>query len=202
MEKVIRSILFACVFLSPSAYSLTISGTDEVNVNSAESYVYAYDSSILNTDPGADIAWLYGYDSSTLNIDDGETSWLFGHDSSTLNIDGGDIGWLKVYEDSQANISYVDDLSWLLVNDDAVVNIYGSAFNYSSGHLSGMWSNGESFSFWALEEVDLNAGNIGSILPDNIVLHTVSVPEPSSVALFGAGIMLFGLTRRKSKKAS
>ncbi len=114
----------------------------------------------------------------------GEIAWINGYDDSRININAGDISWLKVYEDSVTNISFVDDLSWLLLNDDAKVNIYGTDFSYANGHLAGTWANGSNFSFWALNQTTLNSGNINDIFPDTITLHSVSVPEPSSVALF------------------
>lgn len=185
--KVGKKILaLALALLSPSVYSLTISGSDTVDINGNESWIYAYDQSMLTANAGSDIAWLYAYDDSIIDVNGAEVSWLYGYDNSTINVSAGDISWLKLYSQSEANISYLDDLSWLLVNDDSVVNIYGTSFSYSNGHLSGTWANGKTFSFWALEESGLISGNIGDILPDNIVLH--SVPEPSSLALLVLGL--------------
>ena len=182
MKTIIRRILLVSVLISPSAYSLTIEGDDEAEINSYQAYVYAYDSSTLTVSSGASISWLYGYD------------------DSTINISGGDISWLRLYGNSQASISYIDNLSWLLVNDDTEVHIYGSSFAYSAGHLSGIWGNGDAFSMWALEEADLYTANVSNLLPDNIILHTLSVPEPSSLAIFGAGVALLGFRGKKSSK--
>lgn len=187
--KVGKKILaLTLAFLSQSVYSLTISGSDIVNINGNESWIYAYDQSMLTADSGSDIAWLNAYDDSIINVKSAEISWLYGYDNSIINISAGDISWLKLYSQSEANISYLDDLSWLLVNDESVVNIYGTSFSYSNGRLSGTWENGSAFSFWALEESNLTSGNIRDILPDNIVLH--SVPEPSSLALLVLGLGL------------
>jgi hypothetical protein len=119
--------------------------------------------------------------------------------TDTENVYSGDsIAWLYANDNSEVNITYVDDLSWLLVNDDSQVNIFGSNFNYSNGHLSGVWANGLSFSFWALEETDLQNGSIGSIIPDNIRLR--AVPIPATVWLFGSGLALLGWMKRRPKQ--
>lgn len=190
--KIVLKIAFLCVFsISLPTYSLSITGTNTVDINGSESFVYAYDSSAVTASSGSDIAWLYGYDNSILNIKMGsEVSWFHGYDDSTINIDGGDISWLKLYDESEANISYVEDLSWLLVNDDVQVNIFGSEFSYAGGHLSGLWANGDPFSFWALEEVDLRLGSIGNIQPNNINLHVVPTPSSIYLLLIGIGFLL------------
>ncbi|MDG9671378.1 PEP-CTERM sorting domain-containing protein [Hahella sp. CR1] len=181
--KVVKSTFAVLlVLLSTSAYSLTINENDAININGSESMVYTHDQSTLTAMPDSDISWLYAYDNSTININGGETSWLFGYHNSTINISAGDISWLKVFNNSETNITYLDNLSWLEVYNDAVVNIYGSNFSYSNSHLSGNWANGNSFSFWAL-------GNI-----DNIVLH--AVPEPSTFALLVLGMGLLVRNRK------
>jgi len=202
MKKTIQSAFLISIFLSQSAYSLTIGGENELDITGSEFAVYAYDSSTVTVLPWANVSWLYGYDDSTINVSDGTSvSWLYGYGNSNLNVDGGDISWLHVYDNSQTDISFLYDLSWLVVNDNAVVNIYGSDFSYENGHLSGRWNNGYSFRFWALEEADLSSGNIRSLLPDNIVLHMASVPEPSPSAVFGAGILLLAASRRGGRIA-
>jgi hypothetical protein len=84
------------------------------------------------------------------------------------------------------------------VGPNATVNIYGSNFDYSGGILNGTWSNGTSFSFWALSASD--TGQItdftSNILPSNITLN--SVPLPSSILLFASALAAFNF-RRKSK---
>lgn len=124
-------------------------------------------------------------------------SHLDGYDNSTINVSGGDISWLSVYDNNVTNISYVDDLSWLLVNDDAVVNIYGADFFYTNGHLNGAWANGSTFSFWAVEESELFVGNFGNDLPDNIILHSVSVSVPAPATFLLFAFSLLALSRRK-----
>ena len=183
-------------WITPRLGGLTISGDTELAISGYEARVEVYGSSTATVLPGADISWLDGYDDSTINIQGGDISWLSVYDNSQTNISSlGDLSWLHVYDDSQTNISSLGDLSWLVVNDQAIVNIYGSGFDYSDGHLSGIWSNGGMFSFWALEEADFHSGNIGDLLPDNIILHTISAPEPASVVIFAAGILLLAASR-------
>lgn len=188
--NIVLKIVFLCVFsISLPTYSLTITGTNTVDINGSESFVYAYDSSTVTASSGSDISWLYGYDNSTLNINIGsEVSWLHSYDNSTININGGDIGWLLLSGNSEANISFLEDLSWLIVNDGVQVNIFGSGFNYTNRHLSGFWANGDAFSFWALDESDFTRGSIGQ--PDNIILHVVSAPASIYLFLIGIGCLL------------
>ena len=156
-------------------------------------------------------AWLYGYDNSTINIyENSNVSWLYGYDNTNINIFGGDISWLKLYDQSVTNITNIEDLSWLLVNDSSEVNIFGTEFNYTNGNLSGLWENGLSFSFWALNEADLISGNISSVLPENIRLRSISVPEPGTMLLFLIGLAFLSyktkninkIFQRKDKKSA
>jgi hypothetical protein len=82
------------------------------------------------------------------------------------------------YNKSRAEIHYMEELSWLIVSDESEVQIFGSQFKYEGGHLSGQWSNGEIFSFWALKgqgpsQPPLSPSNT---LPNNIKL--INPPSP------------------------
>jgi hypothetical protein len=179
-----KKLFLACAFslASLSTNALVLTGTEEMDLYGREAFITVVDSATLTTHTGADV------------------SFLVGRENSTINVNGGEISWLRLYDNTTANISFVDDLSWLLVSDNAAVNIYGSNFNYFNGHLSGIWGNGAAFSFWALEELDLSSGNIGNLLPDNIVLHNaVSVPESSGLILFFIGLLAL-ISRRRSNK--
>ena len=167
----IHALLLALIF-SNTINAFAIYGSDVFDVTGNEGSLSGYGDSTINVHPGSSVAWLYGYE------------------ASTINIYGGDISWLTLYDQSVANITGVEDLSWLLVNDNSKVNIFGSDFSYSHGHLSGVWQDGSSFSFWALREIDVSYVNITDILPDNIKLHVVSVPEPGTVLLFLIGLVL------------
>lgn len=201
--KLQKLFLLAVTFLGISnAYGLAIYGTDMVDVTGAESDVTAFDSSVVNIEQGSDVAYIYGLDNSTINVNGGTISWLELYGSSQANISSSEpLAWLKLYENSTANISFISDLSWLIVGDDSVVNIFGTDFSYSNGHLSGIWGNGLSFSFWALEDSDHRAGTGGEFIPDNIVLHEVSVPEPSTLAILVLGFIAIGFRKFRGNKA-
>lgn len=168
----------AITMMAINAHGITLNNNDHLDIYGNESFVSSYDDSTITTHIGSSVSFLDGYN------------------DSIFNITGGEISWLELYDNNTTNISFVEDLSWLLVSDDSTVNIYGSDFSYSNGHLSGIWENGDIFSFWALEEIDLDLGNIGDILPDNIILHAVSVPEPSSAILLILAIA--GLSFRRN----
>ena len=164
--------VFLCLIFSTAINATIINGSNVIDVYGKETQLKGYDNSKINVYAGSKVSWLYGYD------------------AANINISGGDISWLTLYNQSVSNITAVDDLSWLLVNDSSEVNIFGSGFSYANGHLSGLWGNGSSFDFWALKESDLSSGNVSSVLPDNIRLHSVSVPEPGTPLLFLIGLAI------------
>lgn len=190
-------VVLLCLIVSNAVNATVINGSNVFDVDGSEPWLYGYDNSTINVYAGSDVAWLYGYDNSSINVYAGsEVSWLHAYDDTNINISGGDISWLTLYDQSISNITGVEELSWLLVNDDSEVNIFGSAFSYSNGHLSGFWGDGSYFNFWALEESDLFSGSISNALPDNIRLHSVSVPEPGTVLLFFIGLVIAVYTSR------
>ncbi|OZG74547.1 hypothetical protein BTA51_05995 [Hahella sp. CCB-MM4] len=153
--------------------------------------VYANENSDIKVAAGSEIKAVLAGDNSTTTVQTGSNvTTISGYKQSTIDVFGGDISWLQLYGQSSANLFYADDLSWLVLNDDSQVNIYGKEFNYSDGHLSGVWENGESFSFWAVENVLLP----DSAMPEGINFHYVS--EPASLALLTVGILLLRRNRR------
>jgi len=202
MKTIVYLVLLATIFFATPSYSLTIGGTQVANISSYLSDLKAFEDSTANITSGANVSWAYGYDNSTFNIMSGaNVSWAYGYDNSTFNINGGDISWVKLYENNTTNINFADSMSWLLLSDNATVNIYGNNFDYSAGHLSGIWGNGLTFSFWALNESDLSSGNLSGPMPDNIILHPAPVPEPTAIMLFVTGILIMAFIKRKSNKS-
>lgn len=192
-------LLSAASLISMSSHALIINDSTHLDIYGAESFITANDSSTISIYQGADVAFLDAMDGSSVNVSGGEISWLAGYNNSTLDITAGDISWIKTYNNSTTNITYLDDLSWLVVNDDSIVNIYANDFSYNGGHLSGTWGNGNDFSFWALEEEDLSIGKTDGYLPDNILLHKASVPAPTPFLLFAFSLVAF-VRRQKNRK--
>lgn len=158
-------------------------------------------SNTLNTFSDTSIAFLHGVDQSTINVNGGTISWLNLHDNNVTNVYSGDISWLRVYANSMVNVYGLDDLSWLIVSGFAKVNIYGTDFNYTGGHLSGVWGDGKAFSFWAIKEF----GYPSDLMPENIILRSpikeaVKVPEPSVISVFVIGLLVVGFRLLKTGK--
>ncbi len=139
---------------------------------------------------------VHGYENSSISVVEGaDISFLSLYDQSSVDVKGGEISWLHLYDDSSADLNYANDISWLLMDDSATANLYGSDFSYASGQISGLWANGEAFSFWALNHDDLESGNITNIMPASLVLHSVS--ETSTVALMFVGVIGLFFSRRQ-----
>lgn len=181
IKTMVATLGLACCAASTSSYGTVITGNGVHSINGPDAFVSAYDQAVVNLLDGADVAFL-------------DT-----RDQSHVNIHGGELSWLNMYEQSTADI-YKVDLSWLLLAENSTAHIYGSNFFYSGGHLSGNWSDGSAFSFWAL-----NANSRGMIenpspvsMPANISLH--SVPLPGTLYLFGAALFpLMGSLRQSGR---
>lgn len=169
--KVCATAFLSMISSSQAFSSINVSGTNTLDINGVESYVNAYNSSTVNL------------------LSNSNVSYLDTYDTSTANLYAGTLGWLSLHGHSSANL-YASDLGWLVLDANATANIYGSDFNYSGGILSGKWSNGAHFSFWAV-----NNGGGYTALPSNITLNTV--PLPPSILLFASSMLVFNF-RRKS----
>lgn len=181
MKLVSKLLVASGIAFSSTAYSLTINGNDSLTIkDSSISSVNAYGQSTLNVETGANRVSITG------------------RDESTINVTGGNISWFYLYDNSTANISAFDELGWLIFSDDAVINFIGSDFSYDSGTFTGTLANGKHFDIWAVKEEDLMTGIFSTSLPDNIRLHSVSVSEPATLALFS--LSLAGLFYGRNKK--
>ncbi|WP_196158992.1 PEP-CTERM sorting domain-containing protein [Reinekea sp. G2M2-21] len=167
----------ALLALMGAAEATEIRGSEALLIDGYDAFVNGYENSSISVVEGADISFLSLYD------------------QSSVDVEGGEISWLHLYDDSSANLYYINQISWLLMDESTTVNLYGSDFSYTSGHISGLWANGEAFSFWALNHDDLESGNITNIMPGSLVLH--SVPETSTVALMFVGLIGLFFSRRQ-----
>ncbi len=202
------ALLFSCIIGSVT-HATVLTGNGVHTINGPESNVSAYDQATVELVSGADVAWLYMNAQSRLDVLEGLASWVYMYADSRAAIRGGDLSWLKLYGNSSANITNGNiswlqifetssasilkaDISWLVVGGASRADIYGRNFTYSGGHLSGNWTDGTPFSFWALEGDAQGVPNVVGIysqLPDNIVLHTVPVPSTAYLILLALPLL-------------
>ena len=180
IKKTLTALILGSCAVSNASHGTVITDSNSYSINGVDSFVSAYNHAIVNLNVGADVAFLDMHDQSHVNLYAGELSWLNLFDQSTADIHG-------------------IDISWLLMGGDSIANIYGSDFSYAGGHLSGKWSDGSLFSFWALN-IDSN-GQITTpsptSIPVNISLH--SVPTPGTLYLLGAALLpLLGFHQKLS----
>ncbi len=178
IKKTLTALVLASCTVSNASYGTVITGNNSYSINGNDSFVNAYNQATVNLTAGADVAFLYM------------------HDQSHVNLYAGKLSWLHLYDQSTADIHEMD-ISWLLMGGDSIAHIYGSDFSYAGGHLSGKWSDGSAFSFWALN-IDSNGKIVipaPASMPTNISLH--SVPTPGTLYLLGAALLpLMGFHRK------
>lgn len=179
IKKILAGLSLGCCVISNVSYGSIITGTNTLSINGSDAFVYAYNQATVNLGTGSNVAFLDMYDQSHVSITDGSLSWLHLYDQSTAAI-------------------YQTNISWLLMEDNSVATIYGSDFSYSGGHLSGKWSDGTLFSFWALNfnRADYSLILAGSSMPRNLILH--NVPTPGTLPLLAAALIPVLAFRRKS----
>ena len=181
IKSILTALILGSTALSTTSQGTVITGNALHSISGSDAFVYAYNQATVALTTGADVAFLDMYDQSHASLYAGELSWLHLYDQSTADI-------------------HQIDISWLLMGGNSIAHIYGSDFSYGGGHLSGKWSDGSPFSFWAL-----NINSNGQIttpapasMPTNISLH--SVPIPGTLYLFGAALLpLIGFHRKLSR---
>lgn len=156
MQLTLIIMLLCCISSNAFAEIVTVSGNTVLNVQHEVAYVSAKDQSTVNLLPEGNI--------SHFNL----------YNQARTRITGGYISFLVMNDQSRAEIISEVDIGWLHVAGDSVVDIYGSDFSYSGGHLSGKWANGAEFSFWALPGKPGEPVIPGNTLPANIILHDSS----------------------------
>ncbi len=171
MKCIIQYLLGIIIYLVTGlSIAATAHGTHTLVINYDESFIWAYDESSVILYDGADVSHLSAYDFSSASIYGGEISFLNLFDSSTAEI-------------HKANFSFLN------VTESSTVNIYGSNFEYSNGRLSGFWSDGTHFSFWA-GLMDNETGI--PFVPTNILpaeIHLNEVPLPGAFFLLLTGLL-------------
>ncbi len=174
MIKIRRMVEILVLLISILVISIQASLAEEYHIYGEEPFIFLSNSSVLYAYPGSSISHLNCYDNSSVIIYGGEISHLTMNNNSQVTINyAEDIGHFYLHDQSKADIHNIKDLSWLVTSNDSVANVYGSAFNYDSGHLSGIWENGISFNFWALKGQGYGKPPLSpsDTMPNNIIFH-------------------------------
>lgn len=181
INRFLAGLSLGCCVISNVSYGSIITGNNTLSINGSDAFVFAYDQATVNLGIGSDVAFMYM------------------HDQSHVSVTGGSLSWLHLYEQSTAAI-HQTDISWLLMADNSIATVYGSDFSYSGGILSGKWSDGTAFSFWALNFNSTNYSPIfnTSSMPRNLSLH--NVPTPGTLPLLVAALIPVLAFSRKLNK--
>jgi hypothetical protein len=220
--------------------------TTNITGGKVENEVYGYGASTVNVG-GGDVNSVDGFENSTINISNGFVSHVRGVDANTINITGGIIRNRVLGTDSSiidisgGGVNYIQgtgnsifhisggdfDLADLpnvtqggnifRIQEDSVVNIYGSNLSYSmigSGSdltgnyigymLSGLLANGQALDGVVFHDYTggLSIGNpyLGSANLGNLRFFSTAstAPEPGSCDLLGLGsLLLVGIRFRR-----
>ncbi len=172
----------------------------------------ALNSSTVNISGGY-LENINAYDRSTVNISGGSNSWLDASGNATINISGGDIVSFFAVENSIVNISG-GSFDAIVTDDSSIMNISGgniSQFLRVTGDSTVIFDGydfilGEGLSWDIDSQIILGTGiltgkwfdDTSFVIPilDNASTATImAIPEPTTVALLGLGVV--GVLRKR-----
>ncbi|MBX3433489.1 MAG: hypothetical protein KF847_09225 [Pirellulales bacterium] len=177
-------------------------GAGVIDVSGAVPAVILQGNQTARVLPTADVAFLDAFGASRVEVLGGEISFLQLHEQSQAIIRGGFISFVFAADSSRAEFHGVDDLSWLFLRPGAEAHVYGRNFEYSSGHLHGIWANDTAFSFWALFEEAPGVPPVIGPMPAGLHLHTIPEPTAGATGAVLTVAMLYGRRwRRRCSRA-
>ena len=193
-------------------YHLYTHDSSQVNINNEESsfnYLTLYDNSQVDNYNGH-IDWLTLYGNSQVDSYSGHIEHIHTYNNSQLNVFGGIMPDSYFYGNSQINMfggTIKSPFNNIHLSDNATLTLYGSDFaidgvlieyeelfgilngdiNFEPNRaLSGLWGNGEEFSF------DFKLGYNSKI----VFAHT---PIPGAVWLLGSSLLFLVVARKRIK---
>lgn len=203
MKKIFAAALVFVLSATANAGLISSSFTGDFDDNDARYYI-SFDVTTDNTDVNL-VTWSYAGGvnlAGTVIADGGFDTQLFLFDSMGGLIEGDDDGSSTVSLSSGNSYDSMIARSLNIGSYTAVLTQYNSDF-ISGDLFTGDWSNSGQTDYNGRSTkyaLDISGDDLGNVIGLGFnVTPDVSVPEPASLALFGAA--LFGLTaRRKMKK--
>ncbi|MCW7539715.1 PEP-CTERM sorting domain-containing protein [Aquabacterium sp. A7-Y] len=157
----------------------------------------AHDAKVVNQ--GGDFGYFGAYDESHVVLQSGDLDTYGGHEQSSMEMSGGTVSWMELTGSAQASISG-GSISTLYRSGEARLTIFGRDLKLENNLLSGVWSDGSSFSFSLFDgspyqqySVSLDYVSLVSLAP---------VPEPETYALMALGLGMLGVAVKKRRRAS